>query len=57
MVYDAVILYDKDGFFESVLDRLRARLNELGAQRIVVGRNWYWRLKRDFRFGEVIEIE
>ncbi len=56
MVEDAVILYDRDGFFEGVLNRLRERLRELGAERVRVGRRWYWRLKRDYRFGEVIEI-
>ncbi len=57
MVYDAVILYDKDNFFLSVLERLKRRLEELGAERVKVGRKWYWRLKKDYRFGEVIEIE
>lgn len=57
MVEDAVILYDRNGFFESILRRLKSRLEELGAERVRVGRKWYWRLKRDYRFGEVIEIE
>ena len=57
MVEDAVILHDEGGFFEGVLDRLRRRLRELGAERVRVGKRWYWRLKRDYRFGEVIEIE
>ncbi|MEZ0394684.1 MAG: nucleotidyltransferase domain-containing protein [Desulfurococcaceae archaeon] len=57
MVEDAVVLYDRDGFFANVLERLRKRLAELGAERVRVGRRWYWRLKREYRFGEVIEIE
>lgn len=57
MVYDAVILYDREGFFASVLERLKRRLEELGAERVKMGRRWYWRLKKDYRFGEVIEIE
>lgn len=56
MVEDAVILYDRGDFFKRVLERLRSRLRELGAERVRCGRLWYWRLKRDFRFGEVIEI-
>lgn len=56
MVEDAVVLYDKDGFFSGILERLRSRLRELGAERARVGRMWYWRLKRDYKFGEVIEI-
>ena len=31
MVEDAVILYDKGGFFKGVLDRLRRKLEEYGA--------------------------
>ena len=56
MVEDAVILYDRGGFFESVLARLRSRLEELGAERVRLGRRWYWRLKKDYKWGEVIEL-
>jgi predicted nucleotidyltransferase len=56
MVEDAVILYDRDGFFAKVLARLRARLEELGAQRVRLGKRWYWVLKKDYRWGEVIEL-
>jgi len=57
MVEDAVVLYDKDMFFETILERLRKMLKELGAKRIWVGDKWYWMLKPDIRFGEVVEIE
>lgn len=57
MVEDAVIVYDKEGFFRGVLDRLRRRLEELGAKRVWVGDKWYWVLKPDMKFGEVVEIE
>jgi predicted nucleotidyltransferase len=53
---DAVLLYDRDGFFQGVLERLRERLKELGAQRIRQGRVWYWKLKPDYQWGEVIEL-
>jgi len=40
-----------------VLERLRRRLRELGARRVVVpGKGWYWILKPDAEFGEVIRI-
>ncbi len=57
MVEDAVIIYDEKGFFEKVLERLRKRLEELGAERVRIGRKWYWRLKKNYRFGEVITLE
>lgn len=56
MVEDAVIIWDKEGFFENVLRGLKSRLDELGAERVWVGRKWYWRLKKEYRFGEVIEL-
>lgn len=56
MVEDAVILYDKGNFFKQILDNLKSKLKELGAERVWIGRKWYWRLKKNFRFGEVIEL-
>jgi len=56
MVKDAIIAYDKDGFFTKVLERVRKRLEELGSKRVRMGRKWYWILKPDYRFGEVIKI-
>ena len=56
MTQDAVILYDKDGFFKGVLDKLRERLKELGAERVWMGKKWYWVLKRDSKFGDTVEL-
>lgn len=56
MVEDAKILFDRDGFFSSVLEKLRKRLAELGARRIWKGSAWYWDLKPDYRHGDVIEL-
>jgi len=56
MVMDAVIVYDRGGFFEGVLKGLAERLEALGAERRRLGKLWYWVLKRDYRPGEVIEL-
>ncbi|MBI1870791.1 MAG: nucleotidyltransferase domain-containing protein [Chlamydiae bacterium] len=56
MVYDAKILLDRDRFFFKRLERLRARLKELGSRRIWSGNAWYWELKPDYKPGEVFEI-
>ncbi|MDW8396514.1 MAG: nucleotidyltransferase domain-containing protein [Anaerolineae bacterium] len=53
---DGVLLFDRGGFFARILDRLRARLRELGAQRRRLGTLRYWDLKPDFKPGEVIEL-
>ena len=56
MVDDARILYDAEGFLGKYLDRLRARLRELGARRIRRGNAWYWELKPDLKPGEVFAL-
>ena len=56
LVEDAVILYDRGGFLSRALERLRKRLKELGAKRVRTERGWYWVLKPDAKFGEVVEI-
>lgn len=56
MVEDHRILFDRDGFFQGVLQALRERLSALGARRIWRGNAWYWDLKPDFSAGEVFEI-
>lgn len=56
MVEDAIIAYDKDDFFKNILENVRNKLKELGSKRISMGKRWYWILKPDYRFGEVIRI-
>ena len=56
MTEDARILHDPDRCLAEVLDRLRARLRELGSRRVWRGDAWYWDLKPDYRWGDVIEL-
>jgi hypothetical protein len=56
MVEDARILFERNGFFEEVLDRLKKRLKELGSKRIWKGNAWYWDLKPDYKPGEIFEL-
>lgn len=56
MTEDAIILYDRDGFFRKVLEKTRKRLKELGFERVWLSeKSWYWR-KRDYKLGEVIDF-
>jgi len=32
-------------------------LDELDSQRVQLGKKWYWILKKDYKFWEVISIE
>lgn len=57
IVEDGILLVDRGRFFETVLDAMRARMRELGSRRVFLeDGSWYWDLKPDFRFGEVVEI-
>jgi predicted nucleotidyltransferase len=56
MTVDARILVDRDSFLHRRLDRMRAELQRLGAERRTMGDRWYWILKKDYRPGEVFEI-
>ncbi len=40
LIVDGIILYDKDGFMESVLNGFSAKLRELGARRVRLGKRW-----------------
>ncbi|MEM2637198.1 MAG: nucleotidyltransferase domain-containing protein [Candidatus Korarchaeota archaeon] len=57
IVVDGQILYDKDGFFNKLRQDLQGKLEKLGAKRVRMGKGWYWILKPDYKWGEVITIE
>lgn len=56
MLDDARILHDRNNFFRNFLERLRTRLEKLGAKKMRRGGVWYWVLKEDYKIGEVFEI-
>jgi predicted nucleotidyltransferase len=57
IVEDGILLVDRGGFFQRVLDAMRARMQALGSRRVYLpDGSWYWDLKPDYRFGEVVEI-
>ena len=56
MTEDARILHDPDRCLADTLDRLRARLRELGSKRVWKGDEWYWDLKPDYKPGDVFDL-
>ncbi|RMF38473.1 MAG: nucleotidyltransferase domain-containing protein [Chloroflexi bacterium] len=56
LLQDGLILYEREGFFSAILERLRASFQRLGARRIRRGKIRYWELKPDYTYGEVFEI-
>lgn len=56
IVEDGVPLVD-DGLFRDAAATVKARLIQLGAQRVFLSQDeWYWDLKPDLHFGEVVVI-
>ncbi|MCS7113613.1 MAG: nucleotidyltransferase domain-containing protein [Nitrososphaerota archaeon] len=56
IAHEGVILYDEDRFLEGELEKVRRKLEELGARRVKGKAGWYWILKPDAKLGEVIKI-
>lgn len=57
LVEEGIILFDRDRFFETILRRMKERMRALGSRRIFLENgSWYWDLKPDYRFGEVVEV-
>ena len=57
IVEDGILIFDRDRFFQAVLDAMRARMRVLGSRRVhLPDGSWYWDLKPDFTFGEIVEI-
>ena len=57
MVEDAILILDRGRFFEEVLAGMRERMRELGSRRVhLPDGSWYWDLKPNFRWGDVVEI-
>ncbi|RKZ22401.1 nucleotidyltransferase domain-containing protein [bacterium] len=54
---DGIIMYDRNNTLHNLLERLRKRLEELGAKRIWIEEDtWYWDLKPDLKPGEVFDL-
>jgi len=52
---EAVILRDEKRFLERTLLELKMKLLALGARRVFVNKEqWYWDLKPDYKFGEMV---
>jgi hypothetical protein len=56
MIEDRIVLTDRSGFFGDYLDGLACRLDRLGARKVPIGDSWYWDLKPDYRYGDLIEL-
>lgn len=57
MLFHRVVLYDKEGFFQGLMEDLRKALSALGTIRVErPDGTYFWLLKPDIAFGETIRI-
>jgi hypothetical protein len=56
MVDDARVLLDRNAFFETFINGLRAKLARMKSIRVRRAGAWHWVLKPDLKPGEVFEI-
>jgi len=57
MTRDAILLFDRNGFFKTRLSKMVTRMKELGSVRTdLPDGSWYWDIKPDLRAGEVFEL-
>ncbi len=56
LTQDAVVVNDREGFLERVLEDMRLKLKQLGAKRVPAKKGYYWILKPDAKPNEVVEI-
>jgi hypothetical protein len=56
IVFDAKILYDKDNIMKTTFERVKKRLEELGAKRIKYG-NSHYVIINNYKPGQVIKYE
>lgn len=54
---DALVLLDQKNTFQREMEKVKERLEELGAKKITLsdGR-WYWVLKPDLKKGEIVRV-
>lgn len=54
---DAIIIFDRDNTFQREIERVKERLEELGAKKVNLGNGrWYWLLKPGIKKGETVNI-
>lgn len=58
LVEDALFIYDRDGFFQNVLNLLRAKMLSIGSRRVWLDKDkWFWIIKPSIKPEEALSIE
>lgn len=56
MTEECKILFDKENFFESILNNIRKKMAEYGSKKIPFKGKYYWLLKPDYKWGDEIKL-
>lgn len=56
MADECKVIFDKNNYFNNLLDKVRAKLREYKSEKIPFKGSYYWKLKPDYKWGEEIEI-
>ena len=57
MTEDSVILFDSSDTFSKEIENIKERMRELGSKRVFLENgSWYWILKPDIKWGEIVKI-
>jgi len=57
LVYDSIILYDKNNFFKNLMKRVSEYINKFQGKRIWIGNRWYWIFKKGNIFIELDRVK
>jgi len=57
MVSHRVVIEDRDGFFERILDRVKGQMSRWGSRRVEMGGHWVWEIRPNMKWNEVIRYD
>ena len=56
MADECKILFDKDNFFHNVLSKLKDKLEKYKSVKVSYKGRYYWKLKPDYKWGDIINL-
>jgi len=56
MIFDALIIYDKNNFFKNYLKVLEEKIKEYGAKKVYKKGGYYWIIKENVNIKEGVEL-
>lgn len=57
MVDHHLLLSDREGFMEKILERTRAMMKKWGSRKRQIGNHWYWEIRPGLKWGETFDYD